>query len=534
MSGAAGHPLTSENSAESHTFPTGSGAALAGLEARVREELDLLAYPSKPWVVPRRPVGGKHVYDVVIAGAGQGGLATAFGLFRERVDNILVIDEKPPGQEGPWLTYARMRTLRTPKHLTGPDLGIPSLTFRSWCDARHGPGTWERLERIPREMWAEYLAWFRRVLALPVRNGVRLQRIVPEADPARPGAHVFRLELRSSGGRDVCYARRVVLATGIEGSGAWHIPEFIRSQIPRRLYAHTSEYIDFERLAGRSVGVLGAGASAFDNAATALECGAREVHLFFRRRALPRVNPYRWMEFTGFLKHFADLDDAVRWRMMNHIFSINQPPPQDTFERATRFPNFRIHPGCPWTGAAVDSDRVRVLTPNGAHTFDFLIIGTGFVVDLAARPELAPFASEIALWSDRYRPEAGEENPSLASYPYLGGHLEFTEKQPGRAPYLKHIFNFTFGATVSMGLGGASISGMKYGVARLVAGITRSLFLEDGEDYCRSLLEYDQPELQAEAGPVEECAAGEVNGVGSAHDPRVGYVPRLSGGGHGG
>lgn len=35
-----------------------------------------------------------------------------------------------PGKEGPWATYARMVTLRTPKHLTGLDYGMPSLTFQ--------------------------------------------------------------------------------------------------------------------------------------------------------------------------------------------------------------------------------------------------------------------------------------------------------------------------------------------------------------------------------------------------------------------
>ena len=66
-------------------------------------------------------------------------------------------------------------------------------------------------------------------------------------------------------------ARRVVLATGIEGSGQWDVPASIRDGLPRRLWAHTREDIDFGALAGKRVAVLGAGASAFDNAATALD-----------------------------------------------------------------------------------------------------------------------------------------------------------------------------------------------------------------------------------------------------------------------
>ena len=58
-----------------------------------------------------------------------------------------------PGKEGPWMTYARMVTLRTPKHLTGLDYGMPSLTFQSYYEARFGKDAWAELDKIPKEMW---------------------------------------------------------------------------------------------------------------------------------------------------------------------------------------------------------------------------------------------------------------------------------------------------------------------------------------------------------------------------------------------
>lgn len=36
------------------------------------------------------------------------------------------------------------------------------------------------------------------------------------------------------------------------------------------------------------------------------------MHLFVRREQLPKINPIRFMEFSGFLKHFADLDDTTK------------------------------------------------------------------------------------------------------------------------------------------------------------------------------------------------------------------------------
>lgn len=97
--------------------------SLEALNKQVKKDLSFLAFGGTDWVRPVQHQDG-HVYDVVIIGGGQSGLAAAFGLMRERISNILVLDENPEGFEGPWETYARMVTLRTPKHLTSIDLGI--------------------------------------------------------------------------------------------------------------------------------------------------------------------------------------------------------------------------------------------------------------------------------------------------------------------------------------------------------------------------------------------------------------------------
>ena len=68
-------------------------AGLDALEAQLRRELMLTRHPEMAWMPERPGPGGAHLYDVVVAGAGQGGLVTAFQLLRERVPNILVIDK---------------------------------------------------------------------------------------------------------------------------------------------------------------------------------------------------------------------------------------------------------------------------------------------------------------------------------------------------------------------------------------------------------------------------------------------------------
>ncbi|WP_342628913.1 NAD(P)/FAD-dependent oxidoreductase [Nguyenibacter vanlangensis] len=474
--------------ADSHTATETGG--LAVLNDAVRRDLEVIDYPRHDWT-PRLVRDGEPVLDVAIIGAGQGGLATGFGLRRGNVTNIRIFDRAPRGGEGPWITFARMITLRTPKYVTGPDLGVPSLTPRAWYSARYGAQAWAELDKIPRQDWQAYLDWYRDSLALPVENDRSFERVEPEDG-------LLRLTFRDSAGREYRHlARKLVLATGIDGNGAWHVPDFIRQALPRGAYAHTSERIDFAALRGKRIGVLGAGASAFDNAATALESGAASVALCLRRRVIPSVNPYRWMENTGFLAHFPSLPDTLRWRFMRHIYDLNQPPPQDTFWRCRRHPTFSYHTGCGWTGARMDGEEIVMRTPDGEMRFDFVIIGTGFATDLARRPETASFAGSVALWQDRFTPPAGEENALLAAHPYLGDAYQFLPRDPADplAPMLAAIHNFTFGATPSMGLSGASISGMRFGVERLARGLGRDLFVADGAWHLESLLNYATPEL---------------------------------------
>jgi FAD-dependent urate hydroxylase len=144
-------------------------SALAELEHRVRFELDCLGYPTRSWTIPRNR-SGSPVHDVTIVGGGQSGISIAFRLLRERVTNLRVLDRNPAGLEGPWLTFARVYSLRTPKTVTGPDLGTPSLSARAWWQARFGEQSWQGLNKIPRGSWQDYLLWVRKTVGIDVSN----------------------------------------------------------------------------------------------------------------------------------------------------------------------------------------------------------------------------------------------------------------------------------------------------------------------------------------------------------------------------
>ncbi|ULK96926.1 NAD(P)/FAD-dependent oxidoreductase [Bradyrhizobium sp. I71] len=461
--------------------------ALAKLEAGVRADLDKIAHPGAAWLEPKTGPDGNPALDVLIIGAGQSGIAIGFGLMRSRVSNILLIDKAEEGKEGPWLTYARMPTLRSPKDYTGPDLDIPSLTYQSWHEARFGKESWQTLDLIPRAHWAEYLLWLRRTLGLPVCNGCELLEIAPAADG------LLAARVKHAAGVETLYARKIVLATGQEGMGGWMIPEPLRD-LPASSVATVADAIDFESLRGKRVAVIGAGASAFDNAATALEAGAAEVHLLCRRAQIQVIQPYRWLTFRGFLRHLSDLDDAWRWRFMRKVLEMREGFPQATYDRCARHANFILHEGAPIEAARETGKAIELQTSRGAITADFVICGAGIDMDFAGRGELSRFAGNIATWADRYQPPEGERNERLGRFPYLADDYAFSERVPGKTPWISDIHLFAIASTMSFGASGSSINAMTTAVPKLVNGLTRGLFRADVERHWASLSAYDVPQ----------------------------------------
>lgn len=462
---------------------------LAILEDQVRADLAAVRFPERHWVPPTRHSSGAHVHDVIVVGAGHCGLTAAFALQRRSIDNVQVLEAEQPGRQGPWKTYGRMLTLRSPKHFNGPDLDIPSLTCESWFKARYGEEHWEPLEKIAKEDWQEYLLWFRRVVGIPVDYGVRVESVDPDE------AGLLRLNCTADGNELVRYARKVIFATGVEGTGAWRVPKNVTDALPPKCYTQVADDIDFNAFRGANIGVLGGGASAYDNAATALENGTARVDLFFRRERLHRVNPHKWTEFAGFLHHFRDLPDEWRWRFMNHILPLNEPPPSDTFLRATRHSGFHLHLGEVWDRVEWRDGRVHIGTGKANYEFDHVLIAIGAWQDVTLHRELDAHKGSIARWQDRYLPPAQEKNEGMAQAPYLGPHFEYVERTEGQATFLRNIYNFTAAATVSHGPSGASINGMKQAAQRIATGICHDFFAEHIEVYYEDLLSFAVPEL---------------------------------------
>jgi cation diffusion facilitator CzcD-associated flavoprotein CzcO len=448
--------------------------SLEGLTAFARRELEQLRYPVANWVLPR-----EGVLDVLVVGGGMCGQTATFALLREGVRNLRCVDRAPRGAEGPWTTFARMDILRSPKHLTGPDLGIASLAYRAYHEAKFGVEDWEKLHKIDRVEWARYLQWVRDTVPIPVENEVQVRSI-----KLVPGG------VQVSTSKQTLQARKVVLAMGREGSGAPRWPKLATFDPARRPAAvfHSADDVDFASLKNKRIGILGAGASAFDNAGTALEAGA-EVVMFARRPMLPQVNKSKWTAFPGFLHGYSALDDARKWRFYTYIFSEQVPPPYESVLRCERHAGFSILFGEGWTDIAPGP---VAMTEKGRHKFDALIVCTGFDVNLTDRPEVAPIRDAIDVWANHVSANEARKFPEEARFPYLGDAFQLR----GNHPEIGRVHVFNWGSTMSHGALAGDIPGLEIGARRLATGIVRDLFLEDADRHWERVQVHNEDELK--------------------------------------
>lgn len=474
-------------------------ASLAELEARFRRDLDLLVLPPvKDWLEPRTHPDHGPVLDVAVIGAGMSGLSAAFALKCLAIRGLRVFDRSPAGFEGPWATWARMETLRSPPELTGPAFGFSNLTFRAWFEAQFGAAEWKNVHRIPRLQWMDYLRWYRHMIDVPIENETEL------TDLGGDGEFVV-LTLRSSAGTRKVAARRVVLANGREGLGGPYIPPLFRGLDPR-FVVHSSDDIDFAALRGKTVGVIGAGASAVDNAAEALEHGAARAAMLVRRPDVPRINKGMGIGSAGFWVGFSHLTHAQKWRIVNYIDEQAVPPPRDSMLRVTRHRNFSILARCEPRAVEIRSNRVLLDTTRGKLGFDFLILATGLTVDWSQRPEFAALRPHIQLWGDHFMP-GGHTEFAQADHPFVGPSFEFLERTPGAAPWVSRIHCFTFPAYLSHGPISGDIPAISVGAERVATGVASTLFAEDYERTWRRMVDWSNPELRGDEFTLDEDAS---------------------------
>jgi cation diffusion facilitator CzcD-associated flavoprotein CzcO len=470
--------------------PSKEGAiGLEALEQRLNADLAWLNLPAAPWLPPTAHAEGP-VLDIAIVGAGMGGLAVA-GALRLLGLQATLFDKAPRDFEGPWATTALMETLRSPKQISGPALDLPALTFAAWYQAQFGCAAWKALDKIPRLQWAEYLGWYRCVLGLDVRSEHEVKAVRPRPD------NVVELSVVHAGKSQTLLARRVVLALGLEAFGGPLIPDFVRG-LPEDKWSHSIQPLDYRRLAGTRVAVVGASAAAMDCAGTALEAGAAQVDVMIRRQDFPRINFAKGAGNPGFQYGYSSLDDGWKLRLAHFFATVGFPPPRASVLRVSRHANARFHFGSPVEDVKLLGDQLLVSTPRGKFTIDHLILATGFRLDWAAHPEFSSFAEKIKTWADTDTPSVGTDLPELAATPYLSNTFQFQAKVPGCCPGLEQIYCFCFPSTLSNGHITGLIPGVSIGAKRLAEALASNLYNEDREMLYGRILDFNDPEVMGD------------------------------------
>jgi lysine/ornithine N-monooxygenase len=352
---------------------------------------------------------------VAIVGAGPYGLAATAFLRAAGVETRLFGEpmgfwrhQMPAGM--------RLRSAWEASHIADP---AGALTLEAY-QAAHGV----RLAvPLPLSDFVQYGLWYQRQVAPDVDR-----RQVVEVAPAAGG---YRLRLEDG---EVLPARRVVLATGI-ARFAWRPPQF--EGLPPALVSHTAEHADLSRFAGQRVLVVGGGQSALESAALLHEAGAA-VEVVVRARRVHWLHRGRLQGWLGPLRPLLYPPTDVGPPGLNWIVAL--PPlfrrlPRPLQQRIARR---AIRPaGADWLrprlrdvaltmGRQVVAVRpcgtgLRVALDDGSERrVEHLLLATGYRVDVARLPYLAPALVQALAQRDGYPQLGAGFEASLPGLHFLG------------------------------------------------------------------------------------------------------------------
>lgn len=202
-------------------------------------------------------------HDVVVIGAGPGGLAAAAACQRE--GRTVVVLERADAVGTSWRHHYDRLRLHTPARLSGlPGLAIPRRY-----------GRW-----ITRQHVVDYLEQYARHHQIDVRTGVTVERVdrADQRDGGGEGSGAGRWVVRTSSGPVT--AEHVIVATGYNHTPVeptWPGIEGFAGEV-----VHAKDYRNGSPFAGRSVLVVGIGNTGAEIATDLHEHGASQVWIAVR------------------------------------------------------------------------------------------------------------------------------------------------------------------------------------------------------------------------------------------------------------
>ena len=323
----------------------------------------------------------KRLLDVAIIGGGIAGVVHLHYARRAGLD--AVVFEAQEGVGGLWRKLPAWQDIQ----ISTADWALGDIPLA-------GPLQPQILSNI--EAW---------VTRFDLADGIRLGTPVLRARPVDAGWEVKTPTV-------TIRARHLVAATGAHNKPTVPAVERRASRV-REL--HSSELRDPSELAGRSVLVVGAGASALDLLDQCLEHGARRIVWVYRGRRWftptrkPKtiagtVRPYARMQASGMTPAQQNAAIGADMRARYEKFGITAILPVQPLDvlhdqlipgRARMLENFAALERHPGSVAAIDADTVVLADGQKLDGIDVLLWGTGYGTDLSyiAVPRIATIRS---------------------------------------------------------------------------------------------------------------------------------------------
>lgn len=324
-------------------------------------------------------------YDIAIVGAGPYGLSAAAHLKAANGLDIRIFGEPMSFWENHMPKWMLLRSPLAGSHLSDPG---GDLTLQAYQAATGNAIT----APLPLSRFIDYGRWFQ-------------SQAVPETDPRR----IERIEKNGTGfhltvqGGEVCKARRVIVAAGIE-TFAWRPEEF--KHVPRELSSHSCDHCDLSRFADKKVVVIGAGQSALESAALLHEAGA-DVEVIARAPFIRWLWRQKWFHtfkpVARLLYAPADVGQAGLSHLVArpNLFRLLPRSLQDRWgKRAVRAAGAAwLNPRCQpiritmsrfITSAVPQGGRLALTLNDGkVRNVDHVLLATGYRVDISRYPFLS-------------------------------------------------------------------------------------------------------------------------------------------------
>jgi thioredoxin reductase len=323
--------------------------------------------------------------DTVIIGAGPYGLSIAAHLSKSRL-TFRIFGSPMQSWRSQMPKGMLLKSEGFASSLDDPD---SSFTLRHYCEEMNRPyddvGT-----PVPLEVFSAYGLEFQK----------RLVPTLEQTDITSVSRTSEGFELETADGQ-IVHARTVIVATGITHFS--YLPPFL-ADLPGSHVSHSSQHHDLSSFRGKTVVVLGAGASAVDIAAILHEEGS-QVQLVARRQAIafhtktkeprpllqrlriPRSGlgiGWRSRLCTDAPLLFHVMPQKFRFRTVRNLLG----PAPGWFVRDKVVGKFPLHLGCKIQSASIEDGKVhlKIAGMDGSHCeliADHVISATGYQVSIS-------------------------------------------------------------------------------------------------------------------------------------------------------